>query len=250
MSAILDIRRDPVAWTLTLNRPSKRNALSAELVEALIAAVEEAHARQAPLIAFRGTGKNFSAGFDFSDYEDQSDGDLFHRLVRIEQLLQLIARSPALTLVYAHGRNFGAGVDLFGVCKRRYCSADASFRMPGLKFGLVLGSRRFRDIVGAHHALSILSSTRTFHADEAVRLGFAQDTVPEPGFDDLLADAAGATATLDSETRASLHRALDMNDTHADADMAALVRSAARPGLKDRIRRYLNDVGVTPSPGR
>ncbi|WP_298015534.1 enoyl-CoA hydratase/isomerase family protein [uncultured Castellaniella sp.] len=250
MNAILDIQKTPAAWTLTLNRPSKRNALSAELVEALIAAVEEAHARQAPLIAFRGTGKNFSAGFDFSDYEDQSDGDLFHRLVRIEQLLQLIARSPALTLGYAHGRNFGAGVDLFGVCKQRYCSADASFRMPGLKFGLVLGSRRFRDIVGPQHALSILSSTRTFHADEAVRLGFAQDTAPEPGFDALIADAAEIATALASDTRASLHRALDMRDADADADMAALVRSTSRPGLKDRIRKYLNDAMMAPSPSR
>jgi len=50
-------------WTLTLNRPDKRNALSADLVEALIAAVQAAEKAQADLLILRGEGRNFSAGF-------------------------------------------------------------------------------------------------------------------------------------------------------------------------------------------
>src|SRR3546814_5225542 len=97
-------------------------------------------------------GKNFSAGFDFTGYEDQTDGDLLLRMVRIETLLQRVAGSPSLTVALAHGRNFGAGVDLFAACKLRYCSPATSFRMPGLKFGLVLGTRRFRGIVAIGRA--------------------------------------------------------------------------------------------------
>src|SRR5690606_32673848 len=152
----LTIDREPGRWTFTLNRPEKRNALSQALVEALIEGVESAHAQDVPLLVFRGAGKNFSAGFDFTGYEDQSEGDLVLRMVRIETLLQLVSGSPALTVGLAHGKNFGAGVDLFATCKLRYCTPDASFRMPGLKFGLVLGTRRFRHIVGPDHALSIL----------------------------------------------------------------------------------------------
>src|SRR4051812_48547670 len=63
------VEREGSRWTFVLDRPAKANALSAELVEALIAALAEAHAGGASVIAFRGNGRNLSAGFDFTDYE-------------------------------------------------------------------------------------------------------------------------------------------------------------------------------------
>lgn len=237
MPDLLTIDRQPGGWTFTLNRPEKRNALSRELVEALIEGVESAHAAGAPLLVFRGAGKNLSAGFDFTGYEEQSEGDLVLRMVRIETLLQMVSGSSALTVGLAHGKNFGAGVDLFAACKLRYCTPDASFRMPGLKFGLVLGTRRFRNIVGSSHALSILGSARAFQADEALRIGFATHAAPESEWPGLLLDAEQTAAALPADTRTRLYAALDAND--AEADMAALVRSAAQPGFKNRIQQYL-----------
>ena len=66
-----------------------------------------------------GRGPQFQRGFDFGDWESQSEGDLLLRFVRIEMLLQRVAATPCLTVALAHGRNFGAGVDLFGACKWR-----------------------------------------------------------------------------------------------------------------------------------
>lgn len=238
MSADLKTDMQPDGWTFTLARPEKRNALSTGLVEALIEQVDAAHEAGAPLLIFRGEGKNFSAGFDFTGYEAQSEGDLVLRMVRIETLLQKVAGSNALTVGLAHGRNFGAGVDLFAACKLRYCTPDASFRMPGLKFGLVLGTRRFCNIVGTSHALSILGTARSVDADEAAQVGFVQRTATEDDWPGLIAQATEQAAALDSETLARLYRVLRTND--ADADMAELVRSASRPGLKARIRQYLD----------
>src|SRR5690606_3721499 len=110
---VLTIDKSANAWVFRLDRPAKRNALSAALVEALIDGLHEAHAANVPLLVFVGEGVNLSAGFDFTRYEDQSEGDLALRLIRIETMLQLIIRSPCLTVGFAHGRNFGAGVDLF-----------------------------------------------------------------------------------------------------------------------------------------
>lgn len=225
-------------WTFTLSRPEKRNALSGALVEALIGQIDAAHEAGVPLMVFRGEGKNLSAGFDFTGYETQSEGDLLLRMVRIETLLQKVAGSTALTLGLAHGSNFGAGVDLFAACKLRYCTPDASFRMPGLKFGLVLGTRRFRNSVGAGNALSILGTARSFGNDEAVRYGFVERVVDENDWPALIAQAQQQAVELDATTRASLYHALTINDD--DADMAALVRSASQPGFKERIRAYLN----------
>lgn len=237
MTGSLEIHRDGDVWLFTLARPEKRNALSADLVEALLAGVQEAHAKDARVLAFRGAGRNFSAGFDFTDVESASEGDLLLRFTRIELLLQALAHSPCLTLAFAHGRNFGAGVDLFAVCRRRFAEPEATFRMPGPQFGLVLGTRRFAGIVGPERARAILEEGRTFDAAEALAMGFVERTVEPGGWDAIVEDARTGASFLDGEARRSLYRALA--DRDADADLADLVRSAARHGLKDRIAAYL-----------
>ena len=234
MSAPLIVDRHAGGVTLTLDRPAKRNALSGELVEALIEAVDTAHAEGVEVIVLRGTGKSFSAGFDFSGWQDASEGDLVLRFLRIEMLLDRIARSPAVTIACAQGRNFGAGVDLFGACKRRIAEADATFRMPGLNFGLVLGTRRFAACVGRDAAREIQASTRTFDADEALAMGFVTQSVAQSAWPALI--EAEFERTPDA-TRALLHTALD--DDRSDRDLAQLARSAAAPGLKKRIAAYL-----------
>jgi len=222
---------------IRLNRPEKMNALSADLVEALIEAVDHAHAVQADLIVFQGEGRNFSAGFDFGGYEEQSEGDLLLRFVRIEQLLQKVATSPAVTLAIAHGKNFGAGVDLFGACAQRIAAPDATFRMPGLKFGLVLGTRRYAALVGTQVARDILTQTRTFTAEEALHHGFVTGLAAAQDAEASIEHALESARALSHSARSQLHQALAPST--GDADLASLVRSAAAPGLKDRIRAYL-----------
>jgi enoyl-CoA hydratase len=236
MNAPLAVEREGSCWSFTINRPDKMNGLSAPLVDALLENVDAAHAAGAQVLVFRGAGKNFSAGFDLSEFEVQSEGDLLLRFVRVELLLHKVASSPCLTVALAHGRNFGAGVDLFGACKWRCSSADASFRMPGLKFGLVLGTRRFAAIVGREAARGILETARSFSADEARALGFVSRFAAPQDWSGIVAEAAASAASLTDAARASLYQALD--GEAPDADLARLVRSAAAPGLKDRIRTY------------
>ncbi|HET9652792.1 MAG TPA: enoyl-CoA hydratase/isomerase family protein [Usitatibacter sp.] len=234
---LLAIEREADCWTLVLDRPDKANALSAELVEALIAGVARAESAGASVLVFRGNGRNLSAGFDFSGYEAQSEGDLVLRFVRIETLLQSIARSPCLTVGFAHGRNFGAGVDLFAACRWRIASPDAAFRMPGLGFGLVLGTRRFASIVGRENARSVLETLATFDAQRAAAMGFATRIAGTDEWPAAMQEARETAALLTPEARARLYGAV-RGDTD-DADLADLVRSASAPGLKERIRQYL-----------
>lgn len=224
-------------WRITLNRPDKMNALSASLVEALIETVTLAHEKRARLLVFQGAGKTLSAGFDLSDLDTQSEGDLVLRFIRIELLLQMIADSSAHTLCFAHGRVFGAAADLFAVCRQRIATPDSSFRMPGLKFGLVLGSRRLAEIVGTEQARQLLEETKIFSAQDALRMGVAHQLAAPTEWPAITQSAMQRAMHLDGVTRAGLHRAL--RDPNADADVANLVRSAARPGLKTRLQEYV-----------
>jgi enoyl-CoA hydratase/carnithine racemase len=213
------------------------NALSATLVEALLAAVNAAYTDGTRLLVLRGNGRNFSAGFDMGGYEAQSEGDLVLRFIRIEQLLQAVRFAPFDTLVFAHGRNFGAGVDLVCACARRIATPDATFRMPGLRFGLVLGSRLFSERVGAERARQVLEVSQTFLSEQALEWGFLGAVASEDEWPALLEEAEKAAAGLSPESAARLFRV--MSPDHRDADLAEVARSAAEPGIKQRIAAYL-----------
>ncbi len=232
----LFVERDGPALILTLNRPDKMNALSATLVEALLEQVAEAGRAGIRLLVLKGNGRNFSAGFDFGGYEDQSEGDLVLRFVLVEQLLQAVRHAPFETMALAQGRNFGTGVDLICSCGRRIGDPDATFRMPGLAFGLVLGTRRYAERVGEARARAVLGDGLVFDADEALQDGFLTGRVPIPEWPEAVANAVEAACRLSPEAASALYGATTA-DTRAQ-DLADLVTSAARPGLKARIGAF------------
>lgn len=221
---------------LTLNRPLKANALSASLVEALLNAIEYAYTDGTRLLVLDGNGDHFCAGFDFTGYLEASEGDLLLRFIRIEHLLQQIHHAPFVTLVLAHGRNFGAGADIICACGTRVAAPGTTFRMPGLRFGIVLGTRRLAHRIGADAARDVLTTSRTFDADEALRLKFLTQIAAQSEWPALIAAARKASSVLTQPATARLNEQTVI-DTRA-ADMAALAQSASVPGLKERIRLF------------
>jgi enoyl-CoA hydratase/carnithine racemase len=213
------------------------NSLSAELVEALLNEVDAAERASIPVVVFQGVGKNFSAGFDFTDFEECTQGDLLLRFVRIETLLQKIAYSPCLTIALAHGLNFGAGVDIIASCKRRFAEPDSSFRMPGLKFGLALGTGRLAQLLGTEIARDVLETARTLTANECQSYGLIHGQANQSEWIDIIKDRIEVAKFLTTSSRTALYN-LTLIGAQQDRDMTALVSSASIPGLKDRIRAF------------
>lgn len=228
--------RDGGVTRVTLNRPDKANALSPALVEALIEVVDRATSDGTRLLVLDGTGSHFCAGFDFTDFENASDGDLALRFIRIEALLQALYHSPCETVALTHGRVFGAGADIVASCSRRIATSDATFLMPGLRFGVVLGTRRFAARVGDDRAREILAASRAFGADEALRMGFLTHVAGKEAWDGIVGSVRMQAARLESLTTGALFDAT-LRDTRSE-DMAALARSVSIPGLKERIRAF------------
>lgn len=233
-------------WTLTLNRPGKANALDAEKVERLLTAVAEARAAGARALILGGAGRNFCAGFDFAGYEEQSAGDLLHRFVRIEQLLQQLRRGPMVSVALARGAAHGAGADLFAACTWRVAASTARFRFPGFRFGVALGTRHLARVVGAQHARSILLTGRVVDAQEAAAIGLATRVV-EPTAD-LASAILQESAVLDGQAVDEILQ-LTGDDTE-DADLASLVRSLTRPGLHRRIAQFRAGTAVLPGTAK
>jgi enoyl-CoA hydratase/carnithine racemase len=232
---------------VTLERPQVGNALSASMVDGMNLALDQAAEAGARMIVLRGTGKHLCTGFDLSDLENCSDGDLLLRFVRVEQLLQKLYRSPVTSVALGSGRTYGAGADLFASCDRRIGLPDTKFAFPGSEFGLVLGSRRLAARIGNDAARRVLLKGDELGVEEAARLGLVTDICDEAALPGLLAEIATTASRLAPETVRALHDVTISRDD--DADLAALVKSASLPGLKDRIVAYRSKVTAARKAG-
>ena len=239
MTAPVEIAWSDEVCSVSLNRPAAGNSLSPDLVSALEKVVDECTARRPRLMVLRGAGKHFCTGFDLARLGEETDDSLLARFCRIELLLQKVHRAPFPSLAIAHGRTVGAGADLFAACSHRLAETGTQFAFPGAAgFGLVLGTRRLVQRVGAERAGRWLATGASIGLEEALASGLATgvlaDTSPEASRSCL---AAERSAAADNPLLASV---LDARDpVHDHVDLALLVRSAAVPGLKARIGAYV-----------
>lgn len=237
------LARDRDVMHLTLHRPDKGNALSAGLVAALTLAVETAREERIRLLVLSGSGRHFCTGFDLSGLDQESDDSLLARFTRVELLLQTIHTAPFSTLALAHGRTMGAGADLFCACTHRWMVGETSFSFPGAAFGLVLGTTRLADTVGAVQAREWIEAGALIDGRTALATGLATRQIDASGRESELAGLVARTRRLESETQRAIHDAIEAARRHrgdaADAqDLSRLVQSAARPGIKNRIAAY------------
>ncbi len=240
MSNPVSLRQEGQILHVSLDRPEKLNAFSAGLVDSLHEALGVAESEKVRLVVLSGSGKGFSGGFDLDGLEDMSDGDLLLRFVRLEDLLQRVYHAPFATLALAHGACYGAAADLVAACQWRIAAPDARFRMPGLRFGVVLGTNRLAGLLGADTARSLLLRASAFDSAEAKAAGFVQAVSTQDDWSKIVENSLEETLALSPSAFASM-RLRTTSDTR-DADLAALVRSASEGSIKERIQIYLSDV--------
>lgn len=237
-------KREGAVLHLQLSRPDRGNALSAGLVDALSQAVEAATRDPGlRLLVLSGAGRHFCTGFDLSNLDQESDDSLLARFTRVELLLQAVHGAPFTTLALAHGRTLGAGADLFAACSERWIVDAASFAFPGAGFGLVLGTTRLAARVGARQAAAWIEGGATVDGATACASGLATRQIEAAQLDAELAQITARVSRLDGTTQRAIHAAVQAaerprGDAGDAEDLARLVRSAARPGLRDRIAAY------------
>ncbi len=231
---------EPVADTgvqrLWLDRADKANALDAQMVEALADAFAQVAAQPPRVLVIEGRGRNFCAGFDFTGFESLAEGELLLRFVLIEQMLAALRELPCVTVACVRGGAFGAGADLAAACTFRLGLADARFRFPGLRFGLALGTRSLTALIGQQAAREILLSGAVVDAERALAVGLLSERLPGEDFAAAIESISGRFGRLDASSVGLALR--NTSPRSADADLADLVRSVIRPGIKARIAAY------------
>jgi enoyl-CoA hydratase/carnithine racemase len=193
---------------LTLNRPDRLNAMTAELCQGLHEQFESiASDRTTRAVIVTGAGRGFCAGLDLSGYgaapgNDGSD-DPRDRLANQEHMSRLILRLrdvPQPVIAAVNGPAAGFGLALSLGCDIRYASRDAVFRAAFINIGVSncdMGtSWLLPRLIGASRSHELMLTGRRFGADEALQMGLVSDVVESEALEERALAGAEQIASL------------------------------------------------------
>lgn len=182
--------------TISLNRPERRNAMSLELMQELIQALDslEDHVQ---VVVLAAEGPAFSAGHDLSEMVDRP-AEFYQELFSVcTDVMQLIHRIPQPVIARVQGVATAAGCQLVAACDLAIAADSAVFATPGVKIGLFCSTPLVpvSRAVGRKRALHMLLTGEAIDADTAVAWGLINRAVPldelDAAVDDLVAKIVG-----------------------------------------------------------
>jgi enoyl-CoA hydratase/carnithine racemase len=163
-----------------LNRPDHRNALCADLVEGVLAALEESRAKGARAIVIGSRGTAFCAGADIHEALHSGwllqDAGASGRATPLD-LFQALEADDRPVIAAVNGLALGGGVELVLSCDLALASEAAKFALPEISLGVIpnTGIARLPQIVGQRKALELMLMRRRIDAREAHALGLVND---------------------------------------------------------------------------
>lgn len=197
---LLILDREDKVGRITLNRPEKRNALSADLRYEIDQALGELGEDEGISVAvITGAGPAFCAGFDTTEFsitdpEFQKKAD--ESAARYHYHLQHF-RKPIVAAI--NGPALAGGLDLAVLCDVRIAAENAVFGHPEIKFGAPALYAPLAELIGSSLARDLCLTGRRIDAQEAHRIGLVSRVVPL----ERLAEEAMSTAQLIAEAPAA-----------------------------------------------
>jgi enoyl-CoA hydratase/carnithine racemase len=191
------VSREGVIARITLNRPDKRNALSLELMEELIDALDTIGADpDVRAVVIEGAGVAFSAGHDLSEMVGR-DLPFYQRLFDVcTELMEKIHRLPQPVIAKVHGIATAAGCQLVAACDLAVAADGARFATPGVKIGLFCSTPMvpLSRAIGRKRALEMLLTGELVDASTALEWGLVNRVVPSEQLDDAVAELVDGIA--------------------------------------------------------
>ena len=214
--------------TITIDRPDKKNAITGDMYEALVANLRKADDRAVRAVVITGAGTAFTAGNDLKDFGNprfaQPDSPVLG-------FMQALAAYEKPVIAAVNGLAVGIGVTMLLHCDLVYVSETATFSMPFVNLGLVpeFGSTLLLPaIAGRVRAAEKLLLGRPFLAAEAVVMGVANAVLPAA---DLLAHAQ------------TVARGFNVLPPGAVRDTKRMLREAWGTAVQDTILREASCFG-------
>jgi enoyl-CoA hydratase/carnithine racemase len=222
-------RSGPVA-TIWLDRADKRNALDAELMTALSAALDEVGGdRAVRVVLLRGRGPVFSSGIDHTlltqVFGASATSPFLHLHHQLQDVFHRMARLHQPVIAALHGVAVGMALELALAADIRIASEDCVLGLPEIAFGIVPdvgGTTRLVRAVGEPRARELVLTGRLVRASTAERYGLVHEVT---GTGDALGQRALAVAEqMAAHSGTALGLAKTLCQASADADTATSFR--------------------------
>jgi enoyl-CoA hydratase/carnithine racemase len=215
-------RQDTIA-EVTMNRPERRNALSLDHMQELIAALREVGASDARAVILAGNGPIFCAGHDFGDMVERDLAGMRRLFAVCAELMATVQALPQPVVARVHGLATGAGCQLVATADLAVAAEDTRFATPGGRGGwfcttpMVAVSRA----IGRKRALEMLLTGEEIDARTAAEWGLVNRVVPAARLaeeTESLARAASRGSTFSKGVgKQAFYAQIDLDQAHAYA---------------------------------
>jgi len=178
----LQLAHDSGIATITLNRSEKRNAISFQLVDELLAAFDEIESSLAQVVVLTGAGKAFCAGMDLDELKSlvgKTQAESLKDSARMATMFRRLYDFPKPTIAAVNGAAVAGGTGLATMCDFTLAVPEAKFGYTEVRIGFVpaIVSSILVWQVGHKIARDLLLTGRLFDAAQAHRYGLVNEIV-------------------------------------------------------------------------
>jgi len=184
--------------TLTLNRPTARNALSAEMIAALSSALKDiAEDANSRVLVIAGAGPVFCAGHDLKELKGLDAAATEKLFLDCSEMMMQLVRLPQPVIAKVHGLATAAGCQLVAAADLAVAGSKAKFATPGVNIGLfcTTPSVAVGRAVPRKTAMEMLFTGEPISAARAEAAGLINTAVPDAELDDTVAKLAAVIAS-------------------------------------------------------
>jgi methylglutaconyl-CoA hydratase len=216
--------------TITLNRPEKRNAISYQLIDDLIHALDDVNRSSARCLILTGAGEAFCSGMDLNNLKGllgRTPEQNIEDSRTMVSLFRSLYEFPKPTIAAVNGAAIAGGTGLALLCDFTLAVPDAKFGYTEVRIGFVpaIVSTFLLRQVGEKIARDLLLTGRIFDSQEALRLGLINEIVPPAK---VLERARELATQLADNSPLSLFYTKRLLTDHARAELDSQMEAAIR----------------------
>ncbi len=228
----------------TLHRPTKRNAINAQLtaeMESLVDWLDSNH-HQVGVVVLTGSSETFCAGDDVSDLKIENRQECEELSLRRGELYQRMTRVPQVFVAAIHGLAVGGGFVCACACDLRIATHQATLGLPEVKLGWPpnYGQQIVQSLIGRGNLLHLSLTGATIDARRAQQLGIVHQVVAASQLMPVAETMAKRILALPPDAVAHAKRLLAVSSSATEGGdaTAAFMQCLNTPAAKESIQRF------------
>ena len=247
--AVVEVETRTDVAVIWLDRPEKLNAISVEMLDGLLDAVESI-GRSEPVGAaiLAGRGRAFSTGGDITQMHGMDERQFADTISRYMRLSAAFRSCPKPIIAAVHGYALAGGFELALMCDVRFAAVGTQFGLPDTPLGLSPTSGMtylLPRVVGLGRALYLALDAQNIDAEEALRIGLVSRVVEPDALLDEAEEFAHRIASYPrvgtAWTKRTFHEALDLDfEAATRLETEAEVDSFRSPQTRERFQAFVD----------